>query len=212
MSLLTTIGHGVGSMCRWLFVTKCTTAAPLLSLSFAINSIYTGISLSRFNLANLANQKAAKCIDSIANDKFLAKIEKLGKENKDVLKELYEFCEKIGRYTDSLNVKLSAWEVVNRLVAICCAATAFVWMAFEPETRISMLLVLPYLLILLIYLIRVWCRYIIIKSGYQKLLQSMERAAKDEDDEFDPAIIKNKFKAIRENLAGYDNAEKESGT
>ena len=44
--------RGICWLCRWLFVNECATATTLLSMSFSINTIFTGLSLTRFNISH----------------------------------------------------------------------------------------------------------------------------------------------------------------
>ena len=209
MSLLTTIGHGVGSMCRWLFVTKCTTAAPLLSLSFAINSIYTGISLSRLNLSEWMCGKIVECIDGVADDKFLRKVEQAGKENKDLGQKLKEFSDKVERFTTAIRDVSSILEETCRIITICCAAAAFFLMAFEVKTRIGFVLVFQYLVILFGHAIWMLALTYKVKSGYKDLGKAME-AIKNGQAEFDVNACINNLKKQREDLLKHNKSKKGS--
>lgn len=165
--------HVILSFFKWLLVDACKTSAPLLSLSFAINSIFTGLSLSRFNMCEWMKRKAIKCIDDSVNDKFLANVELLGKGNTDILLQLGNFQKNVTQYRASMQSGSATWEWVRRITTIVCAIAAFILMAFEINTRIGVALVLPYVFLLLGHALWVWKRTRKIQKGFARLKAAM---------------------------------------
>lgn len=179
---------------RWLFISECATATSLLSLSFAINSIFTGLSLSRFNLCTWMKRKALKCIDNSVNDKFLAKVERLGKDHKDISKQLERFSDQVECYRSSMSSESRGWELFRRTVTVICATAAFIIMAFESKTRIGFALVCPYIIFLLGHAVWVWCRTRGVLKSFKALVKAMDKIESDSTEEFDMTACINKLK------------------
>lgn len=187
--------HVILSFYKWLLVDACKTSAPLLSLSFAINSIFTGLSLSRFNMCEWMKRRALKCIDDSVNDKFLASVERLSKDNNDIQRQLSDYQRDVTQYRAAMQSGSAAWEWIRRITTIACAAAAFMLMAFEVNTRIGVALVLPYMLLLVGHALWVWKRTRKIQKGFARLKAAMGDTAKGDHPNFDLDGCIKKLKA-----------------
>ena len=190
-----------GALWRWLFVDKCSTATSLLSLSFAINSIFTGLSLSRFNLCAWIRRRAGKCIAGVADGRFLEKVELLAKEAPDIGQRLNEFSDKFEHYTATLMAEPARWDLMRRAITVLCASAAFVAVAFEVGTRLGFFLVCPYLLFLFGHAMWALAWFISIKISYNRLLNAMDKAEKNKSAVFEAAACISRLKASRDALS-----------
>ena len=141
----------LSSFWHWLFVARCSTSADLLALSFAINAILTGLSIAKYNLCPHVKQFAVWCISKSTDDKFLARLESLGKDHKilarfaRVFSITAEWCRKL-ILADSKKL-----EVLKRALTSVPALSAFIILAFEPTSRIGVALVLPYVIFVILH-------------------------------------------------------------
>lgn len=196
--------NSIAFLWKWCFVDECSTATALLSLSFAINSIFAGLSLSRFNITVWMKNKACKYIAGIAGAEFLEKLERFGKDNKEIEQKLQAFANHVEQFTLSLQDNISRWNHACRLVTICCAVVSVLLIAFETKTRIGLTLPVPCLLLLLLYAICSWIRSVGIKVRYWKLRDAMREAEKSSKDEFNQDACLKKIKSCQEILLKQD--------
>ena len=139
------------SLWRWLFEVKCTTAADLLAMRFAINAVLTGLSIAKYNLCSHVKLLAVWCISKSTDDKFLERLERLGKDHKVLAKfarafsNTAEWCRKL-ILADSKKL-----EMLKRTLTSVSALAAFVILAFEPTSRIGVALVLPYVMFVILH-------------------------------------------------------------
>ena len=193
--------HVILSFLRWLFADDCKTSAPLLSLSFAINSTFTGLALSRFNMCEWMKRKALKCIDDSVGDKFLANVERLGKDNNDIQRQLIDYQKNVTQYRTAMQNGSATWEWVRRITTSACAFTAFMLLAFEANTRIGVALVLPYLLLLFGHALWVWIRTRRVSKSFKVLATAMDNAAQSNHPAFDLNDCVKKLKAEHKALS-----------
>lgn len=185
----------------WLFITECSTAAPLLSLSFAINSMFVGLAFSRFNLCEWITRTALKCINNSTDDRFLERIELLGKNKSGIGQKLKAFSDIVSRYREAMQSRSPGWETFRRIVTFLCALAAFVLLAFEVKTRIGFALVLPYAIILFCHAVYVWLYAGRVWWRFNRLTRAMDRAEKENQPEFDIQACINKLKTDHAALA-----------
>ncbi len=179
----------------WLFSAECSTAAPLLTLSFAINSTFFGLTFSRFNLCEWITRTALKCINNSTDDKFLERIELLGKNKNGIGQQLKSFSDIVSKYRAAMQSRSVGWEVFRRIVTSVCALSAFVLMAFEVKTRIGFTLVLPYVVILFCHAGYVWLYAGRVWLQFRSLTKVMDKAEKESQSEFNISACINKLKA-----------------
>ncbi len=188
-------------MYTWLFITECSTAAPLLSLCFAINSIFVGLDFSRFNLCAWITRTALKCINNSTDDKFLERIELLGKNKNGVGQKLKAFGDIVSKYREAMQGRSIWWDVFRRIVTSLCALSAFLLLAFEVKNRIGLVLVLPYVIILFCHAAYVWLYAWRVLRRFGSLTKAMNEAEKESQAEFNMAACINKLKADRAALS-----------
>ena len=188
--------HGIHRFCKWLFVDECTTATTLLSMSFSINTIFTGLSLTRFNISLWINHWAMQAINNTINDKFLEKLESLGRDNKNLCEKLQKFSQQDEKYKKLIQSEPTNWELIRRGVTIACAITAFIMVSFEPQNRIGIVLVCPYLIFLLFHALWVGLRTGLMKLSFGSLTKAMDKAEKNTSEAFD---MDDCIKKLREN-------------
>lgn len=141
------------SFWHWLFEAECKSSADLLALSFAINAILTGLSIAKYNLCPHIKQFAVWCISKSTDDKFLARLESLGKDHKVLVKfarafsTAAEWCRKL------ILAESKALEMIKRALTSMSALAAFIILAFDPTSRIGVALVLPYVLFVILHFI-----------------------------------------------------------
>lgn len=141
----------LSTLWHWLWSAKCSTAADLLALSFAINAILTGLSIAKYNLCAHVRALAVWCLDKSTGDKFLERLERLGKAHKMLAKFAYVFSKTAG-FSRMVIMSDPQWlEWFKRAITSGSAIAAFVILAFEPNSRIGLLLVLPYAIIVLVH-------------------------------------------------------------
>lgn len=169
--------QGLHILRSWFFVEECNGATTLLSISFATNTLFTGLSLSRFNFSTWMRHKAVECIDGVADAEFLAKIE-LIQDNNDIVQKLRKFSDKVKRFTNAIKDVSSVWEVMRRLITIACAAAAAILVAFDTKTRIGLTLVMPYVFFLIWHTCRMWQKILSVKFQYVLLKKAMDKAEK----------------------------------
>ncbi|MBO7683616.1 MAG: hypothetical protein J6T51_02695 [Kiritimatiellae bacterium] len=190
----------------WLFVTECSTAAPLLSLSFAINSMFVGLDFSRFNLCKKITRTALKCIDNSTDDKFLERTELLGKNKNGVGQKLKAFSDIVSKYREAMQSRSIWWDVFRRIVTSLCALSAFLLLAFEVKNRIGLVLVLPYVIILFCHAAYVWLYAWLVLRRFGSLTKAMNEAEKESQSEFDISACIKKLKADRAALSSSTTA------
>lgn len=151
---------------RWLCVEPCCTSAVLLSMSFGINSVFTGLAFSKYNLFVWMKRKALWCVQRSSNASFLAKIEQSCRVDAGLRRQYAEYQDTVEKFRLAMTSGSAWWEWMRRSVSMLCAMAAFVFVAFECKTRMGVCLVLPYVIMLVIQLAivfvvscRVWCRF-----------------------------------------------------
>ena len=182
---------------RWLFLDECETATTLLSMSFAINSIFTGLSFSSFNICDWMKRKAHKCMEDSVDAGFLADVERVGKENKDVCRLLAKYSETVNRYRSAMQNWSPKWEWTRRITTIGCAASAFVLVAFEVHTRLGVVLGLPFVTMLLLHLVWIVHRSLRVSFVFKKLRRAMDELKKTKNDAFE---IETYIKGIKSDI------------
>lgn len=188
-------------MYTWLFITECSTSAPLLSLCFAINSMFVGLDFSRFNLCERITRTALKCINNSTDDKFLERIELLRKNKNGIGQKLKAFSDIVSKYREAMQSRSIGWDVFRRIVTSLCALSAFLLLAFEVKNRIGLVLVLPYVVILFCHAAYVWLYAGLVLWRFGRLTKAMNEAEKESQSEFDMAACINKLKADRAALS-----------
>ena len=191
----------VTAICVWLFVAECTTADSLLSLGFAINIAFMGLSLSRFNLCERIKNVALKCLESSTGANFLQRLEHYGKGNKEIGKRLKKYSDLTSGYSTAMRNRSKKWEIARLSLTFLCAFASFVLLAFEVKTRIGLVLGLSYIVILfahalyvLIYTARVWwC--------YRRLIKAMDKVERENQPTFDMAECIESLKANHKALS-----------
>lgn len=189
------VWHFLAFLWDWLFVDECSTATSLLSLSFSVNSVFAGLSLSRFDLCGGLRKKAVKCIDGIADDKIVGRIELLRKVTPSLDRKLLEFVKKADKCKTALQTEASVWEKSRLWITVCCAVAAFLMIAFEINTRIGFVLVLPYFLVLLFHFACVRRHVRQVKKGYDELLGAMSDAEQEVQNPFNSSDCISRLKA-----------------
>jgi hypothetical protein len=178
----------------WLFITECSTAAPLLSLSFAINSMFVGLDFSRFNLCEKITRTALKCINNSTDDKFLERIELLGKNKNGVGQKLKAFGDIVSSYREAMQRRSTRWETFRRFITFMCALAAFISLVFEVKNRVGFVLVMPYVVILFCHAAYVWLYAWLVLWRFGRLTKAMNKAEKENQPEFDIQACINKLK------------------
>ncbi len=179
----------------WLFCAECSTFAPLLTLSFAINSTFFGLAFSRFNLCEWITRTALKCINNSTDDKFLERIELLGKSKNGIGQQLKAFSDIVSKYRETMQSRSPKWEAFRRFVTFICALSAFVLLAFAVKTRIGFALVLPYVVILICHAAYVWLYAGLVLWRFGRLSKAMNKAEKESQSAFDISACISKLKA-----------------
>jgi len=194
----------------WLFVNDCSTAESLLSLSFAINSIFTGLAFSRFNLFGWIERIARDCVSQSTDARFLKKLERLSKVNENLRKELAEYSVIVGRFQDAVTTGLTRWEWFRRSISIFSAIMAFVMLAIECKSRMGVALVLPYILLLVAYATRLALITYRVRHGFRRLDAAMGLADEKDEIHFEVSDCIQKLKESRLALTGKSSGRKTS--
>ena len=209
MAEIVAVWHWVCGILRWLFVDECSTATSLLSLSFSVNSVFAGLSLSRFDLCGGLRKKAVECIDGIADGNIVERIELLGKNTPSLNREFVNFVNNADNCKAALQTGLSIWEKSRLWVTICCAGAAFFMIAFEVRTRIGFVLVLPYFIVLLFHFRFVWKQVKPLRKGYNDLIKAMGDAELNARNGFDAADYVKRLKADLETISSGNDTKKQ---
>lgn len=188
---------------KWLLENQCKTADSLLSISFAINTIFTGLSFSRFSLFVWMEKRAIDCVKRSSDASFLEKIERLSQDSKKLRKQLSNYSCTAAKFLAAMTSGSRAWEGVGRMTSALSAIAAFVLLAFESNTRIGVCLTFPYVILLIVHFGWVFLITYRVKRCFGKLSQALNAASEEEASRFE---VSDCIKRLRESQDALSKA------
>ncbi len=198
--LACTLGDCAARIFRWLCVEDSTTAAVLLSMSFGVNSVFTGLSFSKYNLFTWMKQQALACVQLSSSTEFLEEFEQADQTDAQLHRQIIEYNAVVNRCEEVMTTGSLGWEWVRRSIAILAAMTAFVLVAFECKKRMGFCLVLPYTILLVSYFCWVSFFVLRVKCHYARLKRALIRAGSSAIPRFNLDACLKDLKSVREKV------------
>jgi len=202
MLIACTLGDWAWRIVHWLCLEDSSTAAVLLSMSFGVNSVFTGLSFSKYNIFSWIKQQALLCVQQTSSAEFLEKFEQADQSDGRLHRRIIEYSTVVNRCEEVMTMGSLTWEWVRRSIAICAAMTAFVLVAFECKKRMGFCLVLPYTILLVSYLCWVSFFVLRVKWSFMRMKRALIRAGGFDVVRFDLDACVNQLKAIQTTLKG----------